>query len=325
MPFWKRSHTISWHRSSWWKILIDPTKQNGLASWPTTLKNVADVWSTLGVLGYQQPFICGFADIARPITTLLKKGTVFHWTDECTNALKTLLKWVQEDPVLHRSDYTQPFELEVDASQYATGAILLQRDTDKPHAVGYDSHTFNQAEWNYPVYDWELLALVQGLLRWEHVLQSSPFPVKVYTDHNNLCYYQSPRHIARHVARYMSKLAEFNFDLIHKPGTANRADALSRHPGIDKGDNDNNNVTILPDKLFVHAIEISSLKSHVWDAQLENCTLMEQWGGWIPDWGRCWCTLVESRCPHHSRRWPTMKRYPTKISWSPTSRPPRNF
>jgi RNase H-like domain found in reverse transcriptase len=144
----------------------------------------------LGVLGYQRPFICGFEDIARPITTLLKKGTVFRWTDDCTNALKTLLKRVQEDPVLHCPDYAKPFELEVDASQYATGAILLQRDNDnRPHAVGYDSHTFNQAEQNYPVYDCELLALVRGLLRWEHILQSSPFPVKVYTDHNNLRYY----------------------------------------------------------------------------------------------------------------------------------------
>jgi hypothetical protein len=77
----------------------------------------------------------------------------------------------------------------------------------------------------------------------------------------------------------MSKLAEFNFDLIHKPGAVNCADALSQHPGIDKGDNDNDAVTVLPDKLFVHAIEISSLKSCIWEAQLENRTLMEQWGG----------------------------------------------
>jgi hypothetical protein len=77
----------------------------------------------------------------------------------------------------------------------------------------------------------------------------------------------------------MSKLAEFNFDLIHKPGAANRTDALSRHPGINKGDTDNDDITILPDKLFIHAIEISSLKSRVWEAQAENRTLMEQWGG----------------------------------------------
>ena len=99
---------------------------------------------------------------------------------------------MQEDPVLHHPDYTRPCELEVDASQYATGAILLQHDKDnKPHAVGYDSHTFNQAEYNYPVYNHELLALVYSLLRWEHVLQLFPFPVKVYTNHNNLHYYRS--------------------------------------------------------------------------------------------------------------------------------------
>jgi Reverse transcriptase (RNA-dependent DNA polymerase) len=46
------------------KILIDLTKRNGLATWPTVLKNVAVVRSTLGVLGYQRPFIQGFVDIA---------------------------------------------------------------------------------------------------------------------------------------------------------------------------------------------------------------------------------------------------------------------
>ena len=96
---------------------------------------------------------------------LLKKGTVFRWTNECTHALKALLKHVQEDPVHYHPNYAQPFELEVNASQYATGTILLQCDKDnKPHTMGYDSHTFNQAKWNYPVYNCELLVLVHSLL-----------------------------------------------------------------------------------------------------------------------------------------------------------------
>jgi Reverse transcriptase (RNA-dependent DNA polymerase) len=88
------------------KIMVDPTKKNGLANWPTTLPNVAEIRRTLGILGYQRPFICGFAEIARPITALLKKGVTFKWTDECTHALKTLLQRIQDDPVLHRPDYT---------------------------------------------------------------------------------------------------------------------------------------------------------------------------------------------------------------------------
>jgi hypothetical protein len=74
--------------------MVDPTKKNGLANWPTTLPNVAEIRHTLGILGYQQPFICGFAEIAWPITALLKKGVTFKWTEECMHALKTLLQRV---------------------------------------------------------------------------------------------------------------------------------------------------------------------------------------------------------------------------------------
>jgi hypothetical protein len=71
-------------------VQIDPTKQNGLAAWPCRLTSVKQVRSTLGVLGYQRPFIHGFAQLAQPITQLLKKEKKFEWTDECTAALDKL-------------------------------------------------------------------------------------------------------------------------------------------------------------------------------------------------------------------------------------------
>jgi Reverse transcriptase (RNA-dependent DNA polymerase)/RNase H-like domain found in reverse transcriptase len=107
-------------------IRIDPTKQNRLAAWPCRLTSVKQVRSTLGVLGYQRPFIPGFAQLARPLTQLLKKDKKFEWTTECTTALNELIKIVTSNPVLHRPNYDLPFTLEVDASQYATGAILYQ-------------------------------------------------------------------------------------------------------------------------------------------------------------------------------------------------------
>jgi Reverse transcriptase (RNA-dependent DNA polymerase) len=45
-------------------VQIDPMKQNGLAAWPRRLTSVKQVRSTLGVLGYQRPFIYGFAQLA---------------------------------------------------------------------------------------------------------------------------------------------------------------------------------------------------------------------------------------------------------------------
>ncbi len=51
------------------------------------------------------------------------------------------------------------------------------------------SQFFNQVEWNYEVYDWELLIVMQALDKWQHYLQGGPFPVTIYSDHWNLRYF----------------------------------------------------------------------------------------------------------------------------------------
>lgn len=70
----------------------DPSKIEGLKSWPTTLKNVKEVRSTLGVLNYNHTFIPGFAQLAKPFTSLLKKDTPFKWTLVHTQAIEQLIK-----------------------------------------------------------------------------------------------------------------------------------------------------------------------------------------------------------------------------------------
>jgi hypothetical protein len=46
------------------------------------------------------------------------------------------------------------FDLEVDASGFAVGAVLLQKKEDgKRHPVGYYSATLNEAERNYDIYN----------------------------------------------------------------------------------------------------------------------------------------------------------------------------
>src|SRR6266567_2467705 len=52
-------------------IQPDLSKISGLREWPTNLKLVKEVRSTLGVLGYQRAFIPGFSHITKPLTELL--------------------------------------------------------------------------------------------------------------------------------------------------------------------------------------------------------------------------------------------------------------
>jgi hypothetical protein len=75
----------------------------------------------------------------------------------------------------------------------------------------------------------------------------------------------------------MSKLADFNFEIIHKPGATNRANALSWHLTIPKGENNNEDVIVLLDKLFVQAIEVTSIEAQVWEAQQHHAEDIKKW------------------------------------------------
>jgi hypothetical protein len=135
-------------------IKINPTKRHGLKEWPRVLKHVKDVYSTLGVLGYKWQFIPNFSHLVHPLNELLRKDKKFEWTEECTQAIDALVKAVTSNPVPLHPDFKKPFVLEVDASQYATGAILYQQDPDEHWwPVGYYSKSFNEAERGYNIHD----------------------------------------------------------------------------------------------------------------------------------------------------------------------------
>jgi RNase H-like domain found in reverse transcriptase len=115
---------------------------------------VKQVWSTLGVLGYQRQFIPRFAHITKPLTTLLKKDHPFLWMKECTAAVNTLIGIITSDPVLHRPDHEKQFELEVDASQFTIGTILYQHDAQgRQQPMAYHSETLNEVECGYDIHN----------------------------------------------------------------------------------------------------------------------------------------------------------------------------
>jgi hypothetical protein len=234
------------------KILPNPKKTSTLKDWPRTLGTVKQVRSILGVLGYQQPFIPNYTNIARPLIALTKKDHPFLWTPDCTKALNQLIDTILDNPSLIQPDLAKPFFLQVDASAFATGAILTQKDERGKHlAVGFHSQTFNEAEHNYDIHDRELLAVYQGLTHHRHLLLSSPFPITVMMDHIN-----------RRIARYVQQLVDYNFQLVHIPGSTNKADTLSCQPDYDDGSDDNSDITVLPPELFIQSTMLACLFSH---------------------------------------------------------------
>ena len=96
--------------------------------------------------------------------------------------------------------------------------------------------------------------MVNALLNWRTLLAGSPHEIIVCTDHANLQYWTQPHKISCWVACLMQALEEFPIRIQHIPGKTNtHAGTLSRHPDYDQGDRDNEDIVVLPERLFIKA------------------------------------------------------------------------
>ena len=211
------------------RISTDPIKVRGFADWPIPTC-VKDVQSFLGFGNFYRKFIPVFLTLATPLNALLKKDTVFQWTEETQQSFDSLKQKLTSSPVLIMPDQTRPFQIECDASKYALGAVLTQQDNNGDrHPVVFLSRTFNKTEWNYEIYDRELLAIIWALEEWRHYIQGSGHTTVIYLDHQNLTYFRSAQKLKRRQAWWSLYLSEFNVKLIHQSRSKMiQSDALSR-------------------------------------------------------------------------------------------------
>ena len=72
---------------------------------------------------------------------------------------------------MKESSFETKFIVECDASNYAIGSVLSQRDKDNDlHLVAYYSRSLLNAEINYTITDKELLAISYSFIAWRHLL-----------------------------------------------------------------------------------------------------------------------------------------------------------
>ncbi|KAM2316657.1 hypothetical protein ACFX1S_000487 [Malus domestica] len=130
-------------------------------------------------------------------------------------------------PIIRPPDWSIPFELMYDASDYALGAVLGQRKDKQPHVIYYASRTLNDAQLNYSITEKELLAVVFALDKFRSYLLGTK--VIIYTDHAALKYLLTKKEAKPRLIRWMLLLQEFDIEIRDKKGSENVvADHLSR-------------------------------------------------------------------------------------------------
>ena len=181
------------------------------------------------------------------------------WSGKKQTTFEDLKTAVTTAPVLVSPQESDPFRIEANSSDFATGAVLSQQSmTDRKwHPIAFYSKSLSSMEWNYKIHDKEMLAIIHALEEWRHFLEGTTYLVEIWTDYKNLEYFMMAKKLNCRQARWSLHLARFDFLLYHRPGHAmGKLDALSRKADHRNGASNNENVVLLQlEFLVVHALE----------------------------------------------------------------------
>jgi hypothetical protein len=145
------------------------------------------------------------------------------------NRFKTAIVNAQ---TLYFPDYSKEWVLRCDASDYAVGAVLFQKEfltdgTIQNQPLAFSSKRFSAPAKNWDTYKKEAYAIFHAVFSFAYYLRGKEFLVE--TDHRNLQWIELSQ--APIVVRWRNLLQNFTFRILHIPGTENRvADFISRMP-----------------------------------------------------------------------------------------------
>ena len=206
-------------------IRPDPKKLETIKNMPI-LEDKQAVQRLLGMVNFIAKFSPNVSVATEPLHELIKKDTIFQWTDhhtECFKNLKELL--TSNDKLLKYYDVAKPVFVQVDSSKSGLGAALYQEHCP----VAFASKALSETQQWYAQIEKECLAILFGIKRFHQYVYGKK--VTVESDHKPLeSIFKKP--LVNAPARLQNMLLQlqgYDIDLVHKPGKELfMSDTLSR-------------------------------------------------------------------------------------------------
>ncbi|KAI5752579.1 hypothetical protein M8J77_018353 [Diaphorina citri] len=215
-------------------IKPEPRKCDAIKNAPTP-KNVTELKSYLGLLGYYQKFIPNLSFLLQPMYELLKKDKKWNFNSQCSEAFETSKLLLEKYNILVPFNETKPLVLQCDSSDYGIGAVLgHDYGDDVIRPIHFASKTLSSAERNYSQVQKEALAVIYGVQYFSKYLTGRKFTL--ITDNKALVTLFGedkavPMLSSARLQRWSLILSNFDYSIKYKKGTQIPvADALSRLP-----------------------------------------------------------------------------------------------
>ena len=206
----------------------------------------------------------------------LKGKKEWKWRKKQQEAFKELKEKITSQPVLALPKREGKFWVETNTSEHIIGRVLLQEQDGKWKPITFLSRTMQLVEQNYKIYDKELLAIVEAIIKWRQYLLDATEKFEVWTDHENLKYFQEPHKLNGRQARWYLKLQDYNFILWHISRKTNtKANILLRKDHIDTTEN-NKDVQMLKDEIWARRQITAEIEMIQENQVVKETTILEE-------------------------------------------------
>lgn len=211
-------------------VCIDPERISAIKQMDPP-QDVKELQRFFGIVNYVRSFLPNLSAQTENLRKLLKKETLWQWTEIHDKEYELVKSLITQNPVLAHYDVNLPVTLSVDSSRDALGAVILQ--CKRP--VAYASTTLTKSQQSWGQIEKELLAIYFGCSKYNEYCFGQK--ILIESDHKPLetLFKRSFKDIPIRLQRLMLKLERYDITVKYVPGKQLKiADALSRAPLKDR-------------------------------------------------------------------------------------------